>query len=277
MGANKFYMKKNIKKSKIDRHGLCLNEYKKNYNNAKVYFDRAIGKSPEMEVSKAMANILKKKIKNENKILDVGCACGHFYRSIKKRVRKNFYYTGTDPYPIFLDRAKVAWKSDKNVNFVEGNIYNLPFKKNSHDLSFCSNVFIHLNDIKKPLKELFRVTKKTIVIRTVLYDVSYKIQLVYNKKWWSDTNIKPIEEFDNKGNPKAYSFFNILSFDYFTENIKKIYPKAKIKIVKDNFFNKKIIENSKKNEKRPLATRIIGDEQISGCILQPHYFVIIEK
>ena len=29
-------------------------------------------------------------------------------------------------------------------------------------------------------------------------------------------------------------------------------------------------------EKRPLATRIIGDEQFSGCIMQPHYFVIIK-
>ena len=76
---------KNNKRSKIDKYGLCLNEYENNINNAKVYFDRATGKSPEMEVSKAMANILKNKIKNNNHILDVGCACGHYYRSIKKK------------------------------------------------------------------------------------------------------------------------------------------------------------------------------------------------
>jgi hypothetical protein len=46
---------------------LCLNEYKNNNNNAKVYFDRATGKSPEMEVSKAMANFLDQKTKkNDN-------------------------------------------------------------------------------------------------------------------------------------------------------------------------------------------------------------------
>ena len=55
-------MKNNDKRSKIDKYGLCLNEYENNFNNAKVYFDRATGKSPEMEVSKAMANILKNKI-----------------------------------------------------------------------------------------------------------------------------------------------------------------------------------------------------------------------
>ena len=269
-------MKKINKKNIIDRHGLCLNEYKNNKNNAKVYYNRAIGKSPEMETSKAMANFVNQKIYPNNKILDVGCATGHFYRSLKKKIKKKFFYTGLDPYSIFLDKAKLAWKKEKNVNFVKGNIYKLPFKKNEYDISFCSNVFIHLNDVVKPLKEILRVTKKTTIIRTVLFDVSYKIQLVYNNKWWADTNIKPVNEFDKKGNPVAYSYFNILSFNYLVDNIKKLYPLANIKIIKDNFFNKKAINKSVFNEKRPLATKIIGNEQISGCILQPHYFVIID-
>ena len=33
MGVNTFSMKKKTKKSKIDNHGLCLNEYKNNTNN----------------------------------------------------------------------------------------------------------------------------------------------------------------------------------------------------------------------------------------------------
>jgi hypothetical protein len=74
MGTNKFDMKKNSKKSIINKYGLCLNEYKNNINNANVYFKRAIGSSPEMEVSIAMANILRKKIKNYDNILDIGCA-----------------------------------------------------------------------------------------------------------------------------------------------------------------------------------------------------------
>ncbi len=277
MGTNKFDMKKNSKKSIINKYGLCLNEYKNNINNANVYFKRAIGSSPEMEVSIAMANILRKKIKNYDNILDIGCASGHFYRSIKKRVTKKFNYTGVDPYKIFIKKADLAWKDEANVKFKIGNIYNLPFRKNSFEVSFCSNVFIHLDDVIKPLKEIIRVTKRTIVIRTVLFDVSYKIQCVYNNKWWKDTNVKPIDEFDKKGKARAYSYFNILSFDYLIGNIKKIHPKAKIKIIKDTYFNKKRITQSIKSEKRPLATKIIGNEQVSGCILQPHYFVIIEK
>ena len=277
MGVNKFNMKKIIKKSKIDEYGLCLNEYENNFNNAKIYFDRATGKSPEMEVSKAIANILKPKIKNGSRLLDVGCACGHYYRSIKKIVKKNFFYTGTDPYEIFLDKAKIAWRNDANVNFLKGNIYKLPFKKNQFDLTICSNVFIHLNKIKKPLQELLRVTKGTIIIRTVVYDVSYKVQLVYNNKWWKNTDVKPKDEFDKNGNPRAFSYFNILSKDFLEGTIKDINKKAKVTFIKDNFFSKKKISSSNKKEKRPLATRIVGDEQFSGCLMQPHYFVIIKN
>lgn len=83
-------MIKNSKKSKIDKYGLCLNEYENNFNNAKVYYDRATGKKPEMEVSKAMANQLKNIIVKNDHILDVGCACGHYYRSIKKELIRIF-------------------------------------------------------------------------------------------------------------------------------------------------------------------------------------------
>jgi hypothetical protein len=52
---------------KLDKFGLCLEEYTNNKNNAQVYYNRAIGKSPEMEVSKALAKIVKKIIKKIKK------------------------------------------------------------------------------------------------------------------------------------------------------------------------------------------------------------------
>jgi SAM-dependent methyltransferase len=106
---------------KLDKFGLCLEEYTNNKNNAQIYYNRAIGKSPEMEVSKALAKIVKKIIKKDHKVLDVGCACGHYYRSLRREIKNNFFYTGVDPYKIFLDKAKLAWKNDLNVNFKNGN------------------------------------------------------------------------------------------------------------------------------------------------------------
>ena len=79
--------------------------------------------------------------------------------------------------------------------------------------------------------------------------MSYKIQLVYNKNWWSNTDVKAKDEFDDLGNPRAYSYFNILSKDYLIETIKDIYPNSKIKLIKDNFFSKKKINESINKEK----------------------------
>ena len=47
-------------KNIINKYGLCLEEYTSNRNNALVYYKRAIGKSPEMEVSKSLSKILLK-------------------------------------------------------------------------------------------------------------------------------------------------------------------------------------------------------------------------
>jgi hypothetical protein len=100
---------------------------------------------------------------------------------------------------------------------------------------------------------------------------------VYNSNWWKETIVKPAEEFDKKGNPNSFSYFNIHSFDYLRALVSKINSKLKIKFIKDDFYSKKNIQTSIKKEKRPLATRIIGNEQFSGCLMQPHYFVIISK
>ena len=77
------------------------------------------------------------------------------------------------------------------------------------------------------------------------------------------TDIKPLDEFDKNGNPRAFSYFNILSKDYLKAIIKSIDRKVKIAFVKDNFFSNKNINESIKKEKRPLATRIIGSPHSS--------------
>ena len=169
--------------------------------------------------------------------------------------------------------AKKAWRHDQNVNFKKGNIYKLPFKK-MFDITFvamCCCTFQKL----KTTGGIIKGDKKKLILRTVVYDVSYKIQLVYNNKWWKYTNVRPIDEFDEKGNPRSFSYFNIHSKDYLISLIKKIAPRAKIKFIKDNKFSAKIFLKSRKNEKRPLATNVVNGEQYSGCLMQPHYFIIV--
>ena len=55
----------------VNKYGLCIEEYADNKNNAKVYYNRSVGKSPEMEVSKSMAKIIKKNMFKRPK--NIGC------------------------------------------------------------------------------------------------------------------------------------------------------------------------------------------------------------
>jgi ubiquinone/menaquinone biosynthesis C-methylase UbiE len=261
--------------NRIDLNNMCLDEYEENTANRDIYYKRATGALPEMECSKALAQILANHVKSGQSILDVGCAVGHYYRSLKNQVKVEFKYTGVDPYPILIDKAKEAWADEKNVSFQLGNIFDLPFNDDSFDYIICNNVILHLSDIVKPIGELMRVARKKAIIRHNLYDKSYRIQFVYNDKWWPYTDVKPEDEFDSKGEPRAFSYFNIHSFDYFNGVIHKHSPSAKINYIKDDKFSAEKINSSAKKENFIEPTQVIDNMQVSGCIILPHYFVEI--
>ena len=150
-------------RNKIDKYGLCLEEYTSNKNNADVYFKRAIGKYPEMEVSKALSKIVNKSIKNNEKVLDVGCATGHFYRSLKKELKK-FFYTGCDPYEIFLKLARKAWKNEKNTKFIKANIYKLLLKKITR-YYLLQQCFASFTRFKKTIERINQSDKRKLILR----------------------------------------------------------------------------------------------------------------
>ena len=117
------------KSGRINQYGMCLDEYEENEVNRNVYFKRAIGEYPEMECSKALGDMLSEYVKDNESILDVGCAVGHYYRSFKKRIIVKFTYTGVDQYKILIDKALEAWEGEKNVSFKIGNIFEKPLKE----------------------------------------------------------------------------------------------------------------------------------------------------
>jgi ubiquinone/menaquinone biosynthesis C-methylase UbiE len=262
---------------KYDKFGLCLDSYIQSKNVAEIYYKRAIGKLPEQESSKIIAKKVKLICKKNFSILDVGAGCGQDYRSLKKEIKYPFFYTGIDPNKIFVGKGKIAWKNEHNVTFKNGNAYKVPFKENSFDIVMCNNVLHRLIKIENVIKEMLRVTKKYLVIRSHIHDRSYKIQLVHNNKWQKYSKIKPQNEFDKEGNPRGFSYFNIFSEGYINHLVKKYAPKSKIKIIEDTFFDSKKINSSSKNQKRAFGTKVINGKQVSDLVILPLKILIIKK
>ncbi len=93
-------------------------------------------------------------------ILDVGCGEGFILERLYRANigEKNI---GID----FLEKAvEIGKKERPHLDLRVGDIYKIPFKDNSFDLVICSEVLEHLQDPKKALSELHRVTKKYIIL-----------------------------------------------------------------------------------------------------------------
>lgn len=94
-------------------------------------------------------------IKDGEHVLDFGCCIMLTSKYIASK--KKILLTGID----FIDYKK---SSDGNVKYVKYKGGKLPFKDNQFDVVVTLFVLHHTNDPEFYLKELIRVTKKTILI-----------------------------------------------------------------------------------------------------------------
>lgn len=120
------------------------------------YFERHRYRNPEEKVVAAyvlpklkfiLNNII---LRNEPKILDVGCGNGtftHYFQKIYKQV-------------YGADASIFQLKTNNSSKLLCAGAYKLPFKDGSFDLVFSANLFHHLENPVLALQEMKRVSKR---------------------------------------------------------------------------------------------------------------------
>ena len=93
-------------------------------------------------------------------ILDAGCGEG-FVLSLLLEHSIKAKMTGID---ISSEAIKIAKSNNRKMSLLKGDIYGLSFDDNAFDLVLCSEVLEHLDDPRKALKELKRVSKKYLLL-----------------------------------------------------------------------------------------------------------------
>ncbi|MEK7186625.1 MAG: class I SAM-dependent methyltransferase [Patescibacteria group bacterium] len=93
-------------------------------------------------------------------VLDVGCGEGFTLNRISEEgIGKKL--EGVDFFDTAIELGK---KAHPNLALKQGNIYELEYKNDSFDLVMATEVLEHLEDPRKGLKELIRVSKKYLLL-----------------------------------------------------------------------------------------------------------------
>ncbi len=228
--------------------------------------DRLKSKLPIMECSKQLVSIISKFYKKKMKVLDFGCAAGHYYYALRK-LNKDINYTGLDATNFYIKYAKNFFKNNSNMYFDRQSLFNLNKKYyRKFDIVYCCNVLLHLPSLQVPIKNLIRASKKYCIIRTLVDTNTHISQLVFN------------DEFDKKNNPLNFAYQNTFSRNYLKKMILKN-GDFKIKFIKDEFKPSKINREYKKFNKkfRDSITYSKNNLQISGNKVFKWEWILITK
>ena len=116
---------------------------------------------------------------NISSILDAGAGEGFTLEYLRKRnIGKT--YEGID----FLEKAiEIGTKIHPNITFKKGSIYEMPYKENSFDLVLSTEVLEHLEDPKIALKEIFRVSKKYVLLSVPNEPIFMLSNFLRGKNW----------------------------------------------------------------------------------------------
>lgn len=228
--------------------------------------ERAQGKLPEMESSKALARRVSQSLKANERILDVGCAVGHYYVSLKKQIAFDFDYVGVDFTEPYIQEAQRVFQDTPLTDFQVGDIFDLPFDDQSFDMVYSCNVLLHLPSIAIPLKELCRVARRKVIIRSLIGERSFRIQDIIGSG----------DEFTQDGQPHNFHYFNIYSQDYIAHLLDSL-PRVKSWAVElDQDYNPENIKEHDASVDAKDTTTILGDYQVNGYIISPWSFLEIE-
>lgn len=233
------------------------------------YYRRSIGKLPEKEASKSFAKVILKKniLKKNQVILDYGCATGHFYKSFKRILPFDFKYYGIDAVKDFLKLGEKAFKGNNNINFIHGDVLNIPVKNKIFDLSSI-NLFHFFPDIYECLKEAKRVTKRYIIWRTPLADLNYYVKIYHQNNFSLKKRLNSKDERNEEYTINIFYNINYLKKIFKSLNLKMIY------FEKDKNF--KSFDNTKIKGFQLGGTKTLNKYQIDGIMLMNWHYIILK-
>lgn len=97
---------------------------------------------------------------NIHTVLDVGCGIGHWTQALSDFLPKDVKITGVDMEKKWVETALERTKNQRDrFDYKVSTAEKIPFPDASFDMVTCQTVLIHVPDVKKAMKEMYRVLK----------------------------------------------------------------------------------------------------------------------
>jgi ubiquinone/menaquinone biosynthesis C-methylase UbiE len=215
-------------------------------------YKRVTGELQEMESTKQLVELISDIYQPGMKLLDVGCAAGHYYNGLK-RIDMNLEYWGVDATVPYIEFAKDYFKENKKTNFLVGDIFNLPENFTSHfDIVYCCNVILHLPSFQVPMVNLIRASKKYCIIRTLVAEKTHLSKFLYT------------DQFDDNGEPFDFVYQNTYSASWIESYVSSL-GNYKVEFIDDKFDGDKINDEYKEfSALQNAVTNVRNNIQIAG-------------
>ncbi|MBM3141767.1 MAG: methyltransferase domain-containing protein [Chloroflexi bacterium] len=145
-------------------------------------------------------------IKEDMRVLDLGCGSGAFTTFVARAVGEKGKVYAFDIQPEMLEQlerklSRPENKNIKNIKLIEGNAYELPFDNGSLDLVYMVTVLQEIPDRNRALHEVKRVLKPggILAVTELFPDPDYP---------WKSTTIKLGKEAGFALDKVSGNFFN---------------------------------------------------------------------
>jgi len=229
-------------------------------------YKRATGELPEMECTKQLVRLVASVYRKGDRVLDVGCAAGHYFNGLK-RLDPMITYHDVDATQRYIEFANQHFADERNATFSRGDILFLSDAVGSDfDIVFCGNVILHLPpSAEVPIRNLIEASKKHVIIRCLISDQTHLSKALY------------ADDFDASGEPTNYAYQNTYSYDHIRRCVANVGDYC-VRFVDDEFDAAQInAEYDRYQTVQSAVTRVSDGLQIAGSKVFEWKWVVITK
>jgi SAM-dependent methyltransferase len=242
---------------------------------------RAIGELPDMGCALRLGEVIQQlnpvtQDRPIGRLLDIGCATGHYYRTFRNMGIAIREYVGLEIDAAMVDAANRAWAPEirqQQAKFVLDDIESASPLPQS-DVLICANSFMYYRSAKRVLQK-FLASAKLIVIRSYFAESNYRIIRAQSAQNNDSVDVDELDVISDSGDILVGDFWNIYGFTYIEKLVASIDPRAKVEWLEDNNKVESITAESGLGVVKRGGTQVVGGYEISYPLLQPWEILVV--